>query len=403
MNRLKAKEKIIKIFDYIDNYEENVDSEIYKGHPGLYFFHTQEEFNKMLDLYLEKDNYNRYDIYYIVKKLIKFLLDKYDSHTRIFFQEYNRFFIVFKFENNKFYVTNITDCFNDVLGGELISINGISIKEIIKELEQIICYSTKSHLFDELASAITQIDILKSLPSIDSASNKFDYKILVNGKTEMVTFLENQKYDSFKSRIPKNYTYEVKDNILIIHYNSCNDKKKMIEFVKQIKEVSKDNNIEYYIVDIRYNRGGNSEITDILLEFLSNKKIVTLVNERVFSSGAMAMIDLKKMGSYIIGTDIGTSLSYFGNVPGQFNLEELGLAVKRSNTYWYYDKNLELSAFFKDKFYNYFKDKKELLEPINFKPDKVIDLTIEDIINNNDVQLQCAIEYIKNNNIGKTG
>lgn len=397
MNKNDTKETIIKIFNYIDSYEETFESVIYKGHPGLYFFHTKEEFNKKLELYLEKENYDRYDIYYIVRKLIKFLLAKYDSHTRLLFQEYNRFFIVFKFENNKLYVTNITDCFNDVLGGELISINGIPIKKIIEELEEIICYSTKEHLFDEIAMALPQINILKSLPSIDSNSNKFDYEILVDGKIKIVTFVENQKYEAFQSRIPKNYTYEIKDNILIIHYNSCNDNEKMIEFVEEIKRVSQNNNIEHFIVDIRYNRGGNSDITESLLEFLTDKKMVTLVNERVFSSGAMAMIDLKKMGSYTIGTDIGTSLSYFGNVPGQLDLDNLGLYVKRSNTYWYYDEKLNLKGFFKDKFYNYFKDKKYLLEPVLFNPDEYVYMTVKDIINNNDTQMDRAIEYIKNN------
>lgn len=397
MNKNDTKETIIKIFNYIDSYEETFESVIYKGHPGLYFFHTKEEFNKKLELYLEKENYDRYDIYYIVRKLIKFLLAKYDSHTRLLFQEYNRFFIVFKFENNKLYVTNITDCFNDVLGGELISINGIPIKKIIEELEEIICYSTKEHLFDEIAMALPQINILKSLPSIDSNSNKFDYEILVDGKIKIVTFVENQKYEAFQSRIPKNYTYEIKDNILIIHYNSCNDNEKMIEFVEEIKRVSQNNNIEHFIVDIRYNRGGNSDITESLLEFLTDKKMVTLVNERVFSSGAMAMIDLKKMGSYTIGTDIGTSLSYFGNVPGQLDLDNLGLYVKRSNTYWYYDEKLNLKGFFKDKFYNYFKDKKYLLEPVLFNPDEYVYMTVKDIINNNDTQMYRAIEYIKNN------
>ena len=109
------------------------------------------------------------------------------------------------------------------------------------------------------------------------------------------------------------------------------------------------------------------------------------------------MIDLKKKGAYIIGTDIGTSLSYFGNVPGQFNLDNLGLSVKRSNTYWYYDENLNLKAFFKNKFNKYFKEKNKLLEPILFKPDEYVYITVKDNINNVDPQLERAIEYIKNN------
>ena len=93
----------------------------------------------------------------------------------------------------------------------------------------------------------------------------------------------------------------------------------------------------------------------------------------------------------MIGTDIRASLSYFGNVPGQLDLDNLGLYVKRSNTYWYYDEELNLKAFFKDKFYNYFKDKKYLLEPVLFNPDEYVYMTVKDIINNNDTQMDRAI------------
>ena len=395
INKNDAKTIIKRIFDYIDHGEEITEYDTFNGHPGLYFFHSEEEFNNILDSYLEKEEYDRYDIYYIVQRLIKFLLNKYDSHTRMWFNDNTIFPIKFKIENNKIYVINITNDLKNVIGGELVSINGIDINQILKELEKIICYSTIEYLEETTTNYLSQINILRSLPSIDNKIDKINYKIIYNNKEEELTFYKNQNYNNYKDNTPNNYTYEVKDNILIIHYNSCKDREKMNELIKQIKLETLKNNIEYYIIDIRNNRGGDSSIIDPLIDFLSDKKIVTLVNENVFSSGKMAMIDLKKIGSYIIGTNVGTSLNYFGETPCKLDLNDLGLSIKRSNRYWFYDNDLNCRGFTKEEFENYFKDKRELLEPIILTPDEYVKLSIEDVINNNDLQLNRAIDYIK--------
>ena len=48
MNKIETKKLINKVFDYIE--KENIVTEYntFKGHPGLYFFHTKEELDKML-------------------------------------------------------------------------------------------------------------------------------------------------------------------------------------------------------------------------------------------------------------------------------------------------------------------------------------------------------------------
>lgn len=393
MNKLETKKIVDKIFNYIDNGEVKTEYNTFKGHPGLYFFHTKEEFEKILNLYLQKEEYDRYDIYYIVQRLIKFLLDKYDSHTRMWFQDDVVFPIKFKIENNKVYVINVAEDLENIIGGELVSINNISIKQIINELEQIICYSTEEHLETTISNYLTHFNILKSLPSIDNNITKANYKILYNGVEKNIIFDESKKYNNYQDNIKENCTYEIKDDILIIYYNSCKNRDKMNKLVEEIKQ---EKNINYYIVDIRNNSGGDSSIIDPLIEFLTDKEVITLVNEKVFSSGMMAMMDLKRIGSYTIGTNVGTSLNYFGETPDKFDLNNLGLSIKRSNRYWYYDEDLNCKSFTKGKFEEYFKDKKELLEPIIFKPDKFVDLTVKDIISGNDVQLNSAIEYIKN-------
>lgn len=358
MNIKETRATISKIFNYIESGVEKTSFGDFYGHPGLYFFHTKEEFSTMLDKCLDKESYDRYDIYYIVEKLIKFLLDKYDSHTKLYFKNSIYFPISFKIQDNDFYIVNIIDKYKDVVGGKLVSINNIPVEKIVYELEQIINYSTEEYKNIMLTSDIKQLYILRSLPSINNNIDKITYQINCDGKVIDVSFKETEKYDKLESTTKENYTYEKVDDILIIHYNSCKDIEKMKKLVEKLKAI--ENDINYYIVDIRNNSGGFSNINHILIDFLTGKSIVTLINETVFSSGRMMLVDLKKIGGYVIGTNISTSLNAFGNVPGGLEVEKLDLIVKRSNTYWYYDENLKCQGFTKDNFSSYFKDKKEL-------------------------------------------
>ena len=388
MNIKETRATISKIFNYIERGVEKTSFGDFYGHPGLYFFHTKEELAIMLDKCLDKESYDRYDIYYIVEKLIKFLLDKYDSHTKLYFKNSIYFPISFKIQDNNFYIVNIIDEYKDV-----VSINNIPVEKIVYELEQIINYSTEEYKNIMLTSNIKQLYILRSLPSINNNTDKITYQINCDGKVIDVSFKETERYDKLESTVKENYTYEKVDDILIIHYNSCKDIEKMEKLVEKVKTI--ENDINYYIVDIRNNSGGFSNINHILIDFLTGKSIVTLINETVFSSGRMMLVDLKKIGSYVIGTNISTSLNAFGNVPGGLKVEKLDLIVKRSNTYWYYDENLRCQGFTKDNFSSYFKDKKELLKPKVIEPDEYVYNTVDDIISNKDSQLERAIEYIK--------
>ena len=393
MNLKETRATISKIFNYIESGVEKTSFGDFYGHPGLYFFHTKEEFSTILDKCLDKESYDRYDIYYIVEKLIKFLLDKYDSHTKLYFKNSIYFPISFKIQDNDFYIVNIIDKYKDVVGGKLVSINNIPVKKIVYELEQIINYSTEEYKNIMLTSDIKQLYILKSLPSINNNIDKITYQINCDGRVIDVSFKETERYDKLESTLPENYTYEKVDDILIIHYNSCKDIEKMKKLVEKLKTI--ENDINYYIVDIRNNSGGFSNINHILIDFLTGKNIVTLINETVFSSGRMMLVDLKKIGSYVIGTNISTSLNAFGNVPGGLEVEKLDFIVKRSNTYWYYDESLRCQGFTKDNFYSYFKDNKELLKPKIIEPDEYVYNTVDDIISNKDSQLERAIEYIR--------
>lgn len=189
---------------------------------------------------------------------------------------------------------------------------------------------------------------------------------------------------------------------MIIHYSSCIEdyENQMVNFVEKIKEESSNNIIKKYIVDIRGNIGGNSEIIKPLLLYLSDKEIVTLVDKYVFSGGRFALIDLINIGSRTVGSGIGTSINCFGNI----SRNEIGnFLLPISNKYFYYKDKRICNINRKDNFLQ-FKNNKENHEyfiPIIFSPDYIIENIIEDYKNNRDRVLEYAVKILteeKNHN-----
>ena len=58
LNKDETKKYIIKIFNFI----ENGDSK-FKGHPGLYFFHTKKQIEEKIKELLNKEQYDELEIY----------------------------------------------------------------------------------------------------------------------------------------------------------------------------------------------------------------------------------------------------------------------------------------------------------------------------------------------------
>ena len=118
LNKKELEDYLIKIFDFI----ENGDSK-FNGHPGLYFFHTKKELEEKINELLNKNKYDEFDIYYITSLLIKFMLGRYDSHTKVSFKDNVYIPIDFTVEENSLYITNITPIYKKLIGCKLLKIN----------------------------------------------------------------------------------------------------------------------------------------------------------------------------------------------------------------------------------------------------------------------------------------
>ena len=103
----ETKKVIQDAFNFIDNGKVVWKDMEFFGHPGFYFFHTKKELEQKIESQLVKDKYNQYDLCYTMNCLIKFMLSKYDSHTRILFREERYLPIELKIVDNEVYIINV--------------------------------------------------------------------------------------------------------------------------------------------------------------------------------------------------------------------------------------------------------------------------------------------------------
>lgn len=389
MNRDNLINKINSIVDFITNGTVIRDNRTFSGHPAFYLLHSRDEFNKKLkDAIVEKDLYDRYDLFYYTNLMFKYMLNQYDSHTKIIFIDNKYLPIKVRFVDGKPYIVDGAESIDNITGARILKINEIDIDSIIKGLEKIICYASCAYLKITLEEYLTNSNIINSLPIM----NKSDHIKITTDKGEINFDLNNlPKYNDHAKK--PNYNLDVEGRTAIITYSSCSDEEKMIDLINKLNTMK---NIDNYIVDLRGNSGGASSINKHLIEFLNGKRIVALCDERVFSSARMCMIDLKNIGAVTIGSNPGTPISCFGNCVMQQKYDEMELMVKGSATYWYYDDNLKCHGIYKENFSEAMKQFPNLLTPVYLNVDEKIELTLTDYVKHEDSVLEYALSLLDN-------
>ena len=209
--------------------------------------------------------------------------------------------------------------------------------------------------------------------------NSKDSKIVFElENNEKISFDINEKYDS-ETIYPKKEIeqYIVIDNILVFKYPSCKENYK--PDINKIEEIITGNDIKKFVLDLRCNSGGNS-IIEPLINYLSDKglELFTIVDRGVFSSGRFATIDMKRIGSKIVGEEIGTPINCFGYVSGNGITPNSNIHFNFARVYWYEDNGYMKGIYTKEEL---IKKDKDFFEPKYLTIDIPIEITEEEYIN----------------------
>ncbi len=394
-----AKAILNQILDFIDHGEiKAANGEIYDGHPCLYLLHSRDEVQAELDASLVKDEYNRYDICYIARKLLKYCLGQYDIKTTVKLMPRDMTMPAgIKMQDGKPYIVDVSSDLKRFLGWEIATINRVPVAELLADIEEVTAYATPEWLAYKQETTLVS-PMLAALPHFKGGLGMMRYGVSKGGaKDEICTSIPNDYtitgFQAGHGR-SKNYSYRVVDDVIVIQYSMCRDKYRMDRLIADAGRDAKKHGISKYVIDLRHNSGGNPCLTNQLLDFLNGAKLVTLTNGSIYSCGAMACAALRKRGSYTIGTDIGMPLDGFC-CSQKIAMDEVGLSVIRSvGNYNHWDnakgEYVQLSPQeFKDTY-----NKDNLPTLTFFHPDKYVARTVDDLVDGCDPQLEAALAYL---------
>lgn len=365
-------------------------------HLDFYLNHSKEELYDYINQFLTHNNVNNdYDFYYLMKCIIKYMSSFSDSHTMVYKNDNTWFPIRFKVVNNNVYIDR---CFDKKMLRKIINnINGIDINVIINEIANCTSYGTNGWLLSNIEGKLCSKNDLLSLPCMNSKDGKIVFEL---ENDEKISFDINEKYE-LETIYPKKEIeqYNVIDDMLVFKYPSC--KENYRPDINKIEEIIEESSIKKFLLDLRGNSGGNSSIIEPLIEYLSNKdlELFTLVDRGVFSSGRFAAIEMKRIGSKIVGEEIGTPINCFGYVSGKGITPNSNIHFNFARVYWYEDNGFMKGIYTKEELK---KRDKEFFKPKYLIPDIPIEINEEEYINSlEDVFFNKCIESIKTNSLKK--
>ncbi len=374
----KFNEDLLYMFDIIK-----------KTHPNLYYVISERELNSLIDNYMKDKNINTYEksIYYIMQIFNRIG----DSHTKLNFYN-NKTRVKFTVIDKSIYVKEY-DKLPSLVGGKLTCINGVDINNILRELSEIIVPRTIDGIYSEIEHALSNKVLLMLLPSIEG-NDRIKYTIKKDGKTYKIK--ENVFEVNQIKKDKEYYNYRRENNVIIINYKRC---KNMDDYTfdSMVESIKQEEGIFGYIVDLRGNDGGNSSIIKPLIEFLKDKKVVTLIDKAVFSSGIIAMVDLRRIGSVLIGTNVAERVNSFGETfRGKTENYDMNFICSKK---YFYLKDNEIKYIEGQEEYKKFESDQSnvrYLYPVWIQPDLYKEKTYEDLINNTDSVLEFALDFFKN-------
>ncbi len=307
------------------------------------------------------------DMQFDYEMLKNFALFK-DAHTtyNIDYKPIDKYILLL---NNKFYIRD-NGKFN-----EIAKFGKIDSKKMYLMLKEICCYETDAWLRVSVTMNVSNMTIHKMIGSTDK-SGKLSVTT-TDGKTIDVGV------DLEKLTPPPFYNYSIlPENILYFKFRSFNERKNypMAEVVSDMQKDIENKNIFTYILDLRNNTGGNSEVLNPFQNFVkeNNLKGVVLINNKTFSSGRIAVERFKRnFNAPIIGEETGGAATSYGyNYP----LKVGNKTFSASKRFWDFSKTFN-------------GDKGSV------KPDIPVTLTLKDYEGTSDVILNTGVDYIKNHYI----
>ena len=329
-----------------------------KEHLNLYHSITKEEILSHIKS-IDWDNLTplQFDL-----EMLKLFSKFKDAHTSYFIPtiDTNKKFIL---NNNEIYLKN------EEKYEKIAKISNIDSETIINLCKEMTTWETEAWANHEVEKILNNMYFY----SLIGVSQNNNIKCQTHNGKEIVVKENTEKVHS-----EPYYSYKIINGVLYLKYRGCLDMKNypFAQMVEEIEEEIKKHKIENYILDVRGNTGGSSEVLNPFQELVEDKNLkgVLLIDKGTFSAGRFAVGRFRKhFNTPLIGEPTGGSAKSYGQ---KRKLEFEGKKFSASQKFF---------------------DFSDLGYTDSFIPDIEVKTSIQDIENGQDKVLEIALNYIKTN------
>lgn len=323
-------------------------------HTNLFAKITKPAFETKVNSIISKADTLNYETF--TKELFMITVGIGDEHT--FVEPKFTQILPIKFELFKegVFVTGIDRADSAFLRTKLIAINNHSINSVISLFKEVIQTENKSYFDDHFLHFINNPSFLKGLGIIEDNreaeftlvdKNEKQTKIklaAVEGNDISNIELTFAQSDMLANKKKGNYwfNYDSDRKMLYFNFNNCRDEQDnpFAKFNGELFTYIARHQPDKIILDLRYNRGGNSGILSPFIEkikdsYLNSKgKFFVLIGKQTFSSAVMNAVDLKRnSNARFIGEATSGNINHYGEVRG-FSLPKSKIVIAYSTRYW---------------------------------------------------------------------
>ncbi len=342
-------------------------------HKNAYHTLSEKEFHQSIDDLISK--VDEIDQYQLFIGLMKIISSVGDGHTWInWWVNSGSGYFPLKFHEfaDGIYLVHAIKGYEEILGKKLIKIGNIKVEEAINELMTIASgdnrfdrrrriinsYLTKPGLLygsglngsmDKLP--LTFVDDIGNeieieVDPINSSENSFTFGITPM-HPDMISAREMSSNPLYMERSSENFwiaELPEEKTAYLRFLRVLNDNKKgqtVNNLASELREVVSSKNIEKLIIDVRFNGGGNNQLTrNLLHEIIKAEKVnrpgklFLLINDYTFSAaGHFTTYIEQHTDAILVGEPTAFSPNHYGD-PRNFSLPNTGWTISASSLYW---------------------------------------------------------------------
>jgi hypothetical protein len=361
-------------------------SELPKRHPNPFHAVSQAAFNAELEaIKAGVDSMSDVDVALALQRAVATLAE---AHTEVDTKlgGANTYFpLRFDVFDDGVFVVKTTPGAAAACGAKLVAIDGVPAGNAVARAETLASAENEQWRLARALAILSRAEALRFLGVTPSDTARFTF---ARGEMELRAqpasdlgslfspFNAGAEWPLYLQKGSSNYwfTWDAARGLLYIKYNLCADAQpSFASMVHDVFAIADAQNVERFVVDLRNNPGGSSQVVQPLIDALRQRpslrgRLFALINRRTISSGMLAALDLRSAGAVLVGEPTGGKPNSYG--------DQRSFALPSSR----------VTVFHSTKFFNLVAG-----DPAALEPDIVVTMTSDDFFARRDPVLEAVL------------